>query len=127
MIENPFALYFLKYDVAAALSQILGKHAGQGLGINLDDGKTISGKIFAGNLGSVISKFGEQTNITNDHVSNLLGSTAPNRFSVLGKGTNTGNIGNTAGGLLGGDTSCSNTSSNTGGLLGGLLGKMFKK
>ena len=111
---------------AAALTQALGNHAGQGLGINIEDGKKILEKVFGGNLGSVISSLGTQTSTTNDQVSNILASIAPNLLSVLGKGSGTGNIGNILGGLLGGASS-SNSSSNAGKVLGGLLGKMFKK
>lgn len=111
---------------AAALTQALGNHAGQGLSINLEDGKKILEKIFGGNLGSVISNLGEQTNTTNDQVNNILASIAPNLLSVLGKGAGSGNIGNILGGLLGG-ASNSNSGSNAGKVLGGLLGKMFKK
>lgn len=111
---------------AAALTQALGNHAGQGLSINLEDGKKILEKIFGGNLGSVISNLGKQTNTTNDQVSNILASIAPNLLSVLGKGAGSGNIGNILGGLLGG-ASNSNSGSNAGKVLGGLLGKMFKK
>lgn len=111
---------------AAALTQALGNHAGQGLGINLEDGKKILEKIFGGNLGSVISNLGKQTNTSNDQVNNILASIAPNLLSVLGKGSAGGNIGNILGGLLGG-ASNSNSGSNAGKVLGGLLGKMFKK
>jgi len=111
---------------AAALTQALGNHAGQGLSINLEDGKKILEKIFGGNLGSVISNLGKQTNTTNDQVNNILASIAPNLLSVLGKGAGSGNIGNILGGLLGG-ASNSNSGSNAGKVLGGLLGKMFKK
>ena len=112
---------------AAALTQALSNHAGQGLGFNLEDGKKILEKIFGGNLGSVISGLGKQTSTTNDQVSNILASIAPNLLSVLGKNTaGAGNIGNILGGLLGG-ASNSNGGSNAGKVLGGLLGKMFKK
>lgn len=112
---------------AAALTQALSNHAGQGLGFNLEDGKKILEKIFGGNLGSVISNLGKQTSTTNDQVSNILASVAPNLLSVLGKNTaGAGNIGNILGGLLGG-ASNSNSGSNAGKVLGGLLGKMFKK
>ena len=105
--------------------QALSSHAGQGMGINIEDGMKILQKVFGGNLGSVISSLGKQTSTPNDQVSNILASVAPNLLSVLGKGSAGGNIGNVLGSLLGGASS--NTSSNTGGLLGGLLGKMFKK
>lgn len=112
---------------AAALTQALSNHAGQGLGFNLEDGKKILEKIFGGNLGSVISNLGKQTSTTSDQVSNILASVAPNLLSVLGKNTaGAGNIGNILGGLLGG-ASNSNSGSNAGKVLGGLLGKMFKK
>lgn len=111
---------------AASLTQALGNHAGQGFGINIEDGMKILQKVFGGNLGSVVSNLSGQTNTTNDQVSNILASIAPNLLSVLGKGAGTGNIGNILGGLLGG-ASNSNSSSNAGKVLGGLLGKMFKK
>ena len=112
---------------AAALTQALSNHAGQGLGFDLEDGKKILAKIFGGNLGSVISSLGQQTSTTNDQVSNILASIAPNLLSVLGKNTaGAGNIGSILGGLLGG-ASNSNSGSNAGKVLGGLLGKMFKK
>lgn len=109
---------------AAALTQALGDHAGQGLGINIEDGKKILSKIFGGNLGSVISSLGTQTSTSNDQVSNILASVAPNLLSVLGKNNAGGNIGNLLGSLLGGATS---SGSSKGGLLGGLLGKIIKK
>ena len=114
---------------AAALTQALGNHAGQGFGINIEDGLKILQKVFGGNLGSVISGLSGQTNTTNDQVSNILASVAPNLLSVLGKNTaGAGNIGNILGGLLGGaSSSSSNTGSTAGKVLGGLLGKMFKK
>ena len=111
---------------AAALTQALGNHAGQGMGINIEDGMKILQKVFGGNLGSVVSNLSGQTNTTNDQVSNILASIAPNLLSVLGKGAGTGNIGNILGGLLGGASS-SSSSSNAGKVLGGLLGKIFKK
>ncbi len=111
---------------AAALTQALGNHAGQGFGIDIEDGMKILQKVFGGNLGSVVSNLSGQTNTTNDQVSNILASIAPNLLSVLGKGAGTGNIGNILGGLLGG-ASNSSASSNTGKVLGGLLGKIFKK
>ena len=111
---------------AAALTQALGNHAGQGFSINLEDGMKILQKIFGGNLGSVISSLGKQTNTPNDQVNNILASVAPNLLSVLGKGSAGGNIGNILGGLLGGGASA-NTGSTAGKVLGGLLGKMFKK
>ncbi len=111
---------------AAALTQALSNHAGQGMGINIEDGMKILQKVFGGNLGSVISSLGKQTNTSNDQVNNILASVAPNLLSVLGKGAGTGNIGNILGGLLGG-ASNSSSSSNAGKVLGGLLGKMFKK
>ena len=112
---------------AAALTQALGNHAGQGFGINLEDGQKILQKIFGGNLGSVISSIGLKTSTGNDQVNNILASIAPNLLSVLGKGAGTGNIGNILGGLLGGATGGSNSGSNAGKVLGGLLGKIFKK
>ena len=111
---------------AAALTQALGNHAGQSFGINIEDGMKILQKVFGGNLGSVVSNLSSQTNTSNDQVSNILASIAPNLLSVLGKGSGTGNIGNILGGLLGGASS-SNSGSNAGKVLGGLLGKMFKK
>ena len=113
---------------AAALTQALGNHAGQGFGINIEDGLKILQKVFGGNLGSVVSNLSGQTNTTNDQVSNILASVAPNLLSVLGKGSAGGNIGNILGSLLGGGASASsNTGSTAGKVLGGLLGKMFKK
>ena len=112
---------------ASSLLQALSSHAGQGMGINIEDGMKILQKVFGGNLGSVISGLSGQTNTTNDQVSNILASVAPNLLSVLGKNTaGAGNIGNILGGLLGG-ASNSNGGSNAGKVLGGLLGKMFKK
>ena len=113
---------------AAALTQALSNHAGQGIGINIEDGMKILQKVFGGNLGSVISSLGKQTSTSNDQVNNILASIAPNLLSVLGKGAGTGNIGNILGGLLGGVTgNSSNSGSTAGKVLGGLLGKMFKK
>ena len=113
---------------AAALTQALSNHSGQALGINLEDGKKILQKIFGGNLGSVISNLSGQTSTTNDQVSNILASIAPNLLSILGKNTGgASNIGNILGGLLGGASGSSNTGSTAGKVLGGLLGKMFKK
>ena len=110
---------------AAALTQALGNHAGQGFSLNLEDGKKILEKIFGGNLGSVISSIGKKTSTPNDQVNNILASIAPNLLSVLGKGASTGNIGNILGSLLGGGAkSGSNTA---GSAIGGLLGKIFKK
>lgn len=110
---------------AAALSQALGNHAGQGFGINIEDGMKILQKVFGGNLGSVISSLGKQTNTSNDQVNNILASVAPNLLSVLGKGAGTGNIGNILGSLLGGGAKSG--SNNAGSAIGGLLGKIFKK
>ena len=109
---------------AAALTQALGNHAGQGFGINLEDGQKILQKIFGGNLGSVISSIGLKTSTGNDQVNNILASVAPNLLSVLGKGSAGGNIGNILGSLLGGG---SNSGSSAGKAIGGLLGKIFKK
>ena len=111
---------------AAALTQALGNHAGQSFGINIEDGMKILQKVFGGNLGSVVSNLSSQTNTSNDQVSNILASIAPNLLSVLGKGSGTGNIGNILGGLLGGAAN-SNSSSNAGKVLGGRLGQIFKK
>lgn len=112
---------------ASSLLQALSSHAGQGIGINIEDGMKILQKVFGGNLGSVISGLSGQTSTTNDQVSNILASIAPNLLSVLGKNTGgAANIGNILGGLLGG-ASGSSSSSNAGKVLGGLLGKMFKK
>ena len=110
---------------AAALSHALGNHAGQGFGINIEDGMKILQKVFGGNLGSVISSLGKQTNTSNDQVNNILASVAPNLLSVLGKGAGTGNIGNILGSLLGGGAKSG--SNNAGSAIGGLLGKIFKK
>ena len=113
---------------ASSLLQALSSHAGQGFGINIEDGMKILQKVFGGNLGSVISSLGKQTSTSNDQVNNILASIAPNLLSVLGKGAGTGNIGNILGGLLGGVTgNSSNSGSTAGKVLGGLLGKMFKK
>lgn len=112
---------------ASALVQALGSHAGQGMGLNIEDGKKILAKIFGGNLGSVVSGLSSQTNTTNDQVNNVLASIAPNLLAILGKNHASagGNIGNVLGSLLGGGTSASGS---TGGkLLGGLLGKLIKK
>ena len=109
---------------AAALTQALSNHAGQGMGINIEDGMKILQKVFGGNLGSVISSLGKQTNTSNDQVNNILASVAPNLLSVLGKGSAGGNIGNILGSLLGGGSS---SGSNAGSAIGGLLGKIFKK
>jgi len=111
---------------AAALTQALSNHAGQGLSFDLEDGKKILSKIFGGNLGSVISSLGKQTSTTNDQVSNILASVAPNLLSVLGKGNAGGNIGNLLGSLLGG-ASNSGSGSGVGKVLGGLFGKLIKK
>ncbi len=88
----------------------------------------ILGKIFGNNLNSTISGLSSQTNTTNDQVSNILASIAPNLLSILGKngGGAVGNLGGLLGGLLGGSSS-SNTGSVGGKLLGGLLGKLIKK
>ena len=40
---------------ASALVQALGSHAGQGMGLNIEDGMKILGKVFGNNLGSVVS------------------------------------------------------------------------
>lgn len=114
---------------ASALAQALGNHAGQGFNINIEDGMKILGKIFGDNLNSTISGLSSQTNTTNDQVSNILASIAPNLLSILGKngGNVVGNLGNLLGGLLGGGSSSSNTGSVGGKLLGGLLGKLIKK
>ena len=115
---------------ASSLLQALSSHAGQGVGINIEDGMKILTKVFGGNLGSVISSLGKQTSTNNDQVSNILASIAPNLLSVLGKGTaGSSNIGSILGSILGGGSasSTSNTGSNAGKVLGGLLGKMFKK
>ncbi|MBR4787976.1 MAG: DUF937 domain-containing protein [Bacteroidales bacterium] len=113
---------------ASALVQALSSHAGQGMGINIEDGKKILSKIFGGNLGSVISGLSSQTSTTNDQVSNILASIAPNLLSILGKNHASAgsNIGNVLGSLLGGSSS-SSSASGAGKLLGGLLGKIIKK
>lgn len=113
---------------ASALVQALSSHAGQGMGINIEDGKKILSKIFGGNLGSVISGLSSQTSATNDQVSNILASIAPNLLSILGKNHASAgsNIGNVLGSLLGGSSS-SSSASGAGKLLGGLLGKIIKK
>ena len=113
---------------ASALSQALSDHAGQPFGLNIEDGMKILGKVFGGNLNSVISGLSSQTSTTNDQVSNILASIAPNLLSVLGKnhGSAGSNIGNVLGSLLGGGTG-SSSASNAGKLVGGLLGKLIKK
>jgi len=113
---------------ASSLLQALSSHAGQGMGINIEDGKKILSKIFGGNLGSVISGLSSQTSTTNDQVSNILASIAPNLLSILGKNHASAgsNIGNVLGSLLGGSSS-SSTTSGAGKILGGLFGKLIKK
>ena len=98
------------------------------MGINIEDGKKILSKIFGGNLGSVISGLSSQTSTTNDQVSNILASIAPNLLSILGKNHASAgsNIGNVLGSLLGGSSS-SSTTSGAGKILGGLFGKLIKK
>lgn len=115
---------------ASSLVQALSNHAGQGLGINIEDGMKILGKIFGNNLGSVVSGLSSQTSTNNDQVSNILASIAPNLLSILGKNHASAgsNIGNVLGSLLGGGASSSSSSaSGAGKLLGGLLGKLIKK
>ena len=109
---------------AAALTQALGAHAGNAFAIDLEDGKKILSKVFGGNLTSVISSLGKQTGTTNDQVTNILASIAPNLLSVLGKNNTSGNIGGLLGSLLGGS---SNSGSGMGSVLGGLFGKLIKK
>lgn len=109
---------------AAALTQALGDHAGQSLAIDLEDGKKILSKVFGGDLSSVIASLGKQTGTSNDQVTNILASIAPNLLSVLGKNASTGNIGSILGSLLGG---ASNSDSGKGSVLGGLFGKLLKK
>ncbi len=113
---------------ASALSQALNNHAGQALGLNIEDGMKILGKVFGGNLSSVISGLSSQTSTTNDQVSNILASIAPNLLSILGKnhGSAGSNIGNVLGSLLGGG-SASSSASGAGKILGGLFGKLIKK
>lgn len=113
---------------ASALTQALRDHAGQAMGLNIEDGLKILGKVFGGNLNSVISGLSSQTNTPNNQVSNILASIAPNLLSVLGSGNaSVGNIGSLLGGLLGGSSSSSTAASTAGKLLGGLLGKLKKK
>ena len=115
---------------ASSLLQALSSHAGQGMGINIEDGMKILGKVFGGNLSSVISGLSTQTSTPNNQVSNILASIAPNLLSILGKNHASAgsNIGNVLGSLLGGSTSSSTSSaSGAGKLLGGLLGKLIKK
>jgi len=115
---------------ASSLSQALSNHAGQGLGIDLEDGKKILSKIFGGNLGSVISGLSSQTNTESNQVGNILAAIAPNLLSVLGKNSGNGvNIGNVLGSLLGGGAASGSTSgkSTAGKILGGLFGKLIKK
>ena len=113
---------------ASALSQALNNHAGQALGLNIEDGMKILGKVFGGNLSSVISGLSSQTSTTNDQVSNILASIAPNLLSILGNnhGSAGSNIGNVLGSLLGGG-SASSSASGAGKILGGLFGKLIKK
>ena len=113
---------------ASSLLQALSSHAGQGMGINIEDGMKILQKVFGGNLGSVVSNLSGQTSTTNDQVSNILASIAPNLLSILGKNHASAgsNIGNVLGSLLGGSSS-SSSASGAGKLLGGLLGKIIKK
>jgi len=115
---------------AAALTQALGNHAGQAFGLDIEDGKKILSKIFGGNLGSVISSLGKQTNTSNDQVTNILSSIAPNLLNVLGQGNGGGNVvdllGNLLGGIAGGGSNGSSGSS-VGKVLGGLFGNLFGK
>lgn len=110
---------------AASLTQALGNHAGQSLGINIEDGTKILSKVFGGNLDSVISSLGKQTGTSNSQVTNILASIAPNLLSVLGKNGEGINIGDLLGSLL--SSGSTGTGSTAGKVLGGLLGKMFKK
>ena len=110
---------------AASLTQALGNHAGQSMGINVEDGMKILSKVFGNNLNSEISALSQQTNTSNEQVSNILASVAPNLLSVLGNNIGNFNIGNMLGSLLGGSSNTSNGS--VGKVLGGLLGKVFKK
>lgn len=112
---------------ASALVQALSNHAGQGMGLNIEDGMKILGKIFGNNLGSVVSGLSTQTSTPNNHVTNILASIAPNLLSILGKNHASAgsNIGNVLGSLLGGSSSSS--ASGAGKLIGGLLGKLIKK
>ena len=111
---------------ASALSQALSDHAGQALGLNIEDGMKILKKIFGGNLGSVVSGLSSQTSTSNEQVSNILAAVAPNLLSVLGNGNfSVGNLG----GLLGGASSSSSSTATSaaGKILGGLFGKLKKK
>lgn len=110
---------------AASLTQALGNHAGQSMGINVEDGMKILSKVFGNNLNSEISALSQQTNTSNEQVSNILASVAPNLLSVLGNNIGNFNIGNMLGSLLGSGSNTSNGS--VGKVLGGLLGKVFKK
>lgn len=111
---------------AASLTQALGNHAGQSIGINIEDGTKILSKVFGGNLDSVISSLGKQTGTSNSQVTNILASIAPNLLAILGKNSGDLNIGSLLGTLLGASSNA-NTGSTAGNVLGGLLGKMFKK
>ena len=111
---------------AASLTQALGNHAGQSLGVNIEDGTKILSKVFGGNLDSVISSLGKQTGTSNSQVTNILASIAPNLLSVLGKNGEGINIVDLLGSLLGAGSNA-NTGSAAGNVLGGLLGKIFKK
>ena len=110
---------------AASLTQALCNHAGQSMGVNVEDGMKILSKVFGNNLNSEISALSQQTNTSNEQVSNILASVAPNLLSVLGNNIGNFNIGNMLGSLLGGSSNTSNGS--VGKVLGGLLGKVFKK
>ena len=110
---------------AASLTQALGNHAGQSMGINVEDGMKILSKVFGNNLNSEISALSQQTTTSNEQVSNILASVAPNLLSVLGNNIGNFNIGNMLGSLLGSGSNTSNGS--VGKVLGGLLGKVFKK
>ena len=115
---------------ASALSQALSDHAGQALGLNIEDGMKILKKIFGGNLGSVVSGLSSQTSTSNEQVSNILAAVAPHLLSVLGNGNfSVGNLGGLLGGLLGGASSSSSSTATSaaGKILGGLFGKLKKK
>ncbi|MCR4965893.1 MAG: DUF937 domain-containing protein [Bacteroidales bacterium] len=112
---------------ASSLSQALSNHAGQSLGIDLEDGQKILSKVFGGGLGSVIAGLSKQTGTENNQVSNILASIAPNLLAVLGKNGGGVNVGDLLGNLLGGAAGSGAGKSTGGKILGGLLGKLFKK
>ncbi|MCF0200284.1 MAG: DUF937 domain-containing protein [Bacteroidales bacterium] len=120
---------------AAALAKALGDHASNAgsmldnlKNVDITDGGKILGKIFGGDLSSVLSGIAKKTGTENGQVSNILASIAPALLNILGGLKNKSNTGNDAlGGLLGGLLGGGSASSNAGGMLGGMLGKIFGK